>query len=311
MTLRVIFMGTPEFSIPTLAEIINKGHEVVGVYSQPPRKAGRGGKVRKTPVHEFAESSGLEVFTPTSLKSEEQVEAFKALNADVAIVVAYGLLLPTPILKSCPYGCLNVHGSLLPRWRGAAPIQRAIMAGDSATGVMIMQMDEGLDTGDILLSEHIPITETMTAGDLHDDMMIRGADLLGRALDALQRGSLVPTPQPEEGVTYAKKIEKAESKINWSKSAKDIHNHIRGLSPFPGAWFEIVKSNEKKERIKIIRSALPINQETALKNKSEDELLIECGEGAIQLIEVQREGKKPMSAKDFLNGLQGELKIEK
>ena len=162
-----------------------------------------------------------------------------------------------------------------------------------------------------MLSEHIPITETMTAGDLHDDMMIRGADLLGRALDALQRGSLVPTPQPEEGVTYAKKIEKAESKINWSKSAKDIHNHIRGLSPFPGAWFEIVKSNEKKERIKIIRSALPINQETALKNKSEDELLIECGEGAIQLIEVQREGKKPMSAKDFLNGLQGELKIEK
>ncbi len=311
MTLRVIFMGTPEFSIPTLAEIINKGHEVVGVYSQPPRKAGRGGKVRKTPVHEFAESSGLQVFTPNSLKSEEQVEAFKALNADVAIVVAYGLLLPTPILEACPYGCLNVHGSLLPRWRGAAPIQRAIMAGDSATGVMIMQMDEGLDTGDILLSEHIPITETMTAGDLHDDMMIRGADLLGRALDALQRGSLVPTPQPDEGVTYAKKIEKAESKINWSKSAEDIHNHIRGLSPFPGAWFEILKNNEKKERIKIIRSSLPVDQEAALKNQSEDELLIECGEGAIQLIEVQREGKKPMSAKDFLNGLQGELKIIK
>ena len=311
MTLRVIFMGTPEFSIPTLAEIINKGHEVVGVYSQPPRKASRGGKVRKTPVHEFAESSGLEVFTPTSLKSEEQVEAFKALNADVAIVVAYGLLLPTPILDACPYGCLNVHGSLLPRWRGAAPIQRAIMAGDSATGVMIMQMDEGLDTGDILLSEHIPITKTMTAGDLHDDMMIRGADLLGRALDALGRGSLVPTPQPDEGVTYAKKIEKTESKIEWSNSAETIHNHIRGLSPFPGAWFEILKNNEKKERIKIIRSALPEDQEAALQNKSEDELIIECGEGAIQLIEVQREGKKPMSAKDFLNGLQGELKIIK
>lgn len=311
MTLRVIFMGTPEFSIPTLAEIMNKGHEVVGVYSQPPRKAGRGGKVRKTPVHDYAESSGLEVFTPKSLKSEEQVEAFKALNADVAIVVAYGLLLPTPILEACSLGCLNVHGSLLPRWRGAAPIQRAIMAGDNATGVMIMQMDEGLDTGDILLSEHIPISETMTAGDLHDDMMIRGADLLGRALDALERGSLVPTPQPKEGVTYAKKIEKAESKIDWSKSSEDIHNHIRGLSPFPGAWFEIEKNNEKKERIKIIRSVLPVDQVASLQNKHEDELVIECGEGAIQLIEVQREGKKPMSAKDFLNGLQGELKIIK
>lgn len=311
MTLRVIFMGTPEFSIPTLAEIINKGHEVVGVYSQPPRKAGRGGKVRKTPVHDFAENSGLDVFTPTSLKKEEQVEAFKALNADIAIVVAYGLLLPTPILEACPYGCLNVHGSLLPRWRGAAPIQRAIMAGDSSTGVMIMQMDEGLDTGDILLSEHIPIGVTMTAGDLHDEMMIRGADLLGRALDALERGSLVPTPQPPEGVTYAKKISKSESKINWAQSAEDIHNHIRGLSPFPGAWFEMEKANEKTERIKVIRSALPEDQSAAIKNKNEDELIIECETGCIQLLEVQREGKKSVPAKDFINGLQGELKVIK
>ncbi len=311
MTLRVIFMGTPEFSIPTLAEIMNKGHEVVGVYSQPPRKAGRGGKVRKTPVHDFAEQAGLDVFTPTSLKKEEQVEAFKALNADIAIVVAYGLLLPTSILEACDYGCLNVHGSLLPRWRGAAPIQRAIMAGDSGTGVMIMQMDEGLDTGDILLSEYISIGETMTAGDLHDEMMVRGADLLGRALDALERGSLVPTPQPTEGVTYAKKISKAESKINWSGSAEDIHNHIRGLSPFPGAWFEMLKANDKKERIKVIRSALPEDQENAVQNKNEDELIIECETGCIQLLEVQREGKKSVPAKDFLNGLQGELKIVK
>lgn len=312
MTLRVIFMGTPEFSIPTLSEIMNKGHEVVGVYSQPPRKAGRGGKVRKTPVHDYADKAGLPVFTPTSLKKQEQIEEFKALDADIAIVVAYGLLLPKSILEACEYGCLNVHGSLLPRWRGAAPIQRAIMAGDTETGVMIMQMDEGLDTGDILLSEHIPISENMTAGDLHDEMMRRGADLLGRSLDALERGSLVPTPQPAECVTYASKISKSETKIDWAQPAENIHNHVRGLSPFPGAWFEIVNNKGKTERVKLLRTAIVdnINGTTDSRAKqTEENLYIDCGQRTIQLIELQREGKKSVESMDFINGLKCNFNI--
>ncbi len=308
MTLRVIFMGTPEFSIPTLAEILNKGHEVVGVYCQPPRKAGRGGKINKTPVHKFAETAGLKVFTPKSLKKTEQQAIFKELNADIAIVVAYGLILPKAILQACPLGCLNVHGSLLPRWRGAAPIQRAIMAGDQETGVMIMQMDEGLDTGDILLSEHIPITENMTAGDLHDEMMIRGADLLGRCLDAKIRGSLTPTPQPEEGVTYAEKISKTESKIEWQKDAEDVHNHIRGLSPFPGAWFEMLNQKGKKERIKVLRARVASELSTTFKNDG-SKIYVKCKKNSLELLELQREGKKPVKTSDFLNGLQAEFNI--
>lgn len=308
MTLKVIFMGTPEFSIPTLSEIISKGHEVVAVYTQPPRKAGRGGRERKTPVHEFAETAGLPVFTPTSLKSDEQQKIFAAHGADIAIVIAYGLLLPPAILEACPYGCLNVHGSLLPRWRGAAPIQRALMAGDTETGVMIMQMDEGLDTGDILLSEHIPISETMTAGELHDEMMQRGADLLGRALDALERGSLVATPQGDDGATYAKKIKKSETRIDWSRPAKEVHNHIRGLSPFPGAWFEAETRPGKTERIKVLKSKLGevTNEPVVIKG---GEIYIRCGDNSVQLVELQKEGKKPVKSKEFLNGIQGELKL--
>lgn len=303
MTLRVIFMGTPDFSIPTLAEIISRGHEVVGVYCQPPRKAGRGGKVRNTPIHQFAEQAGLPVFTPKSLKKPEQIQQFKDLKADIAIVVAYGLILPKQILEACPYGCLNVHGSLLPRWRGAAPIQRAIMAGDKETGVMIMQMDEGLDTGDILLSEHIPIQENMTAGELHDDMMQRGAELLGRSLDALERGSLIATPQPEQGVTYAAKIQKSETRIDLSKPVNEVHNHIRGLSPFPGAWLELQNKKLSKERIKILRTKISqlLSEDIQIKD---DQLFLNCADGAIQIVELQREGKKPVKAKDFINGLQ-------
>jgi len=301
-------MGTPEFSIPTLSKILEKGHEVVAVYSQPPRKAGRGGKVRKTPVHTFADEQGIPVFTPQSLKKEGPQEEFKALKADVAVVIAYGLLLPKPILEACPHGCLNVHGSLLPRWRGAAPIQRAIMAGDTNTGVMIMQMDEGLDTGDILLTDEIPITQTMTAGDLHDEMMHKGAQLLTQALDELEQGTLKATPQSQEGVTYATKISKSETRIDWSKTAQEIDNHIRGLSPFPGAWFEAQTAPNKIERIKILRSEIvpcvPDHKEI-----SEQTIIVNCAQGAIQLIEVQREGRKPVKTKDFVNGLKGEFKI--
>ncbi len=308
MTLRIIFMGTPEFSIPTLSKILEKGHEVVAVYSQPPRKAGRGGKVRKTPVHTFADEQGIPVFTPQSLKKEGPQEEFKALKADVAVVIAYGLLLPKPILEACPHGCLNVHGSLLPRWRGAAPIQRAIMAGDTKTGVMIMQMDEGLDTGDILLTDEIPITQTMTAGDLHDEMMHKGAHLLGQALDGLEQGTLKATSQSQEGVTYATKISKSETRIDWSKTAQEIHNHIRGLSPFPGAWFEAQTAPNKIERIKILRSEI-VPYVPDHKEISEQTIIVNCAQGAIQLIEIQREGRKPVKTKDFVNGLKGEFKI--
>lgn len=309
MTLKVVFMGTPEFSIPSLAEIINQGHEVIAVYTQPPRKAGRGGKLRKTPVHKFAEQAGIPVFTPKSLKSKTVQDEVLKLQADVGVVIAYGLILPKAILEAYPYGCLNVHGSLLPRWRGAAPIQRALMAGDKETGVMIMQMDEGLDTGDILLTEHIAIPKDMTAAELHDDMMMRGADLLCRALNALERGSLVKQPQPEKGVTYAEKISKSETRIDWSNSATEIHNHVRGLSPYPGAWFEAETATNKTERIKLLRTKVtePISSPLKISEKS---IIVSCGNQALELIELQREGKKPVKTADFINGLQEDFRIK-
>ncbi|MEQ9125522.1 MAG: methionyl-tRNA formyltransferase, partial [Alphaproteobacteria bacterium] len=228
-------MGTPDFSVPVLAEILAAGHDVVAVYSQPPRKAGRGMEEQPSPVHRFAEEHGIPVFTPVSLKGEAEQEAFASLDLDAAIVVAYGLLLPKPVLEAPRLGCLNLHASLLPRWRGAAPIQRAIMAGDRETGVMVMQMEEGLDTGPVLLAERVAIAPDDTAGALHDRLSHIGASLMVRALAALSRGGLQPTPQPEEGVTYAKKIEKAEARIDWSRPAKEVDCHIRGLTPFPGA----------------------------------------------------------------------------
>jgi methionyl-tRNA formyltransferase len=232
--MRIVFMGTPEFSVPTLAELVARGHDVVAVYTQPPRPAGRGQAERKSAVHKAADGFGIPVFTPKNFKQQDDVDAFVAHKADVAVVVAYGLLLPKAILEAPVMGCLNLHGSHLPRWRGAAPIQRAIMAGDSQTAVMVMQMDEGLDTGAIGLGETILIGPNMTAGELHDEMMTLGADLMGRALIALERQSLNFEPQSLDGVTYAKKIDKAETHINWDRKAAEVHNHIRGLSPFPG-----------------------------------------------------------------------------
>ena len=298
--MRVVFMGTPEFSVPTLTEIVSAGHEVVAVYTRAPKPAGRGQAERKSPVHEAAEAFGIPVFTPRSLKAEAEQAQFAALGTEVAVVVAYGLLLPKPILEAPDYGCLNLHGSLLPRWRGAAPIQRAIMAGDKQTGIVVMQMDEGLDTGAMGPTEIIAITPEMTAGELHDQMMRLGADLMGRALAALERGSLDFTPQPESGETYAAKIDKAEARINFSKSAEEVHNLIRGLSPFPGAWFEMELAG-KPVRIKALRSSLSegAGAPGALLG---DELVIACGAGAVRLMQVQREGKGAMDAATFLRG---------
>ena len=300
MPLRIVFMGTPDFAVPTLTEIVARGHEVVAVYTQPPRPAGRGQAERKSPVHLAAEGFGLPVFTPVNFKQQTDLDAFAAHKADVAVVVAYGLLLPEPVLNAPAHGCLNLHGSLLPRWRGAAPIQRAIMAGDSRTGVMVMKMDAGLDTGPVALLEEIPIGPDMTAGDLHDEMMRRGADLMGRALAALERDSLDFTPQDEQGTTYAKKIDKAEARIDWTRTSDEVHNLVRGLSPFPGAWFEI-KLNGKPVRVKALRAA----RASGTGKPGEvigAPLKVACGTGAIDLIAVQREGKGAMDAADFQRG---------
>ena len=298
--MRVVFMGTPDFSVPTLTEIISSGHEVVAVYTRAPKPAGRGQAERRTPVHETAEAFGIPVFTPRSLKGEAEQAQFASLDADVAVVVAYGLLLPKAILEAPAYGCLNLHGSLLPRWRGAAPIQRAIMAGDEKTGIVVMQMDEGLDTGAMGPTEIIPIGPDMTAGELHDQMKLVGADLMGRALAALERGSLDFTPQPESGETYAAKIDKAEARIDFSRPAAEVHNLIRGLSPFPGAWFEMVLAG-KTVRIKALRSSLA-DEAGAPGALLGDGLTIACGSGAVRLTQVQREGKGAMDAATFLRG---------
>ncbi|AKR58104.1 Methionyl-tRNA formyltransferase [Devosia sp. H5989] len=298
--MRVVFMGTPDFAVPTLTEIVASGHEVVAVYTRAPKPAGRGQEERKSPVHLAAEGFGIPVFTPKSLKGSEEQGVFALHDADVGVVVAYGLLLPKPILDAPRLGCLNLHGSLLPRWRGAAPIQRAVMAGDRRTGVMVMQMDEGLDTGPVGLVEEMPIGPDMTAGELHDAMMRVGADLMGRALAALERGSLEFSEQSEDGVVYARKIEKAEARIDWSKSAAEVHNHIRGLSPFPGAWFE-VELGGKPVRVKALRSTLGTGSGAA-GTVIGDDLTIACGEGAVRLVSVQREGKGAMDAAAFVRG---------
>ena len=297
--MRIVFMGTPEFSVPTLTEIVSSGHEVVAVYTRAPKPAGRGQEERKSPVHLAAEGFGIPVYTPRSLKGEAEQIIFASHGAELAIVVAYGLLLPKPVLDAPEFGCLNLHGSLLPRWRGAAPIQRAVMAGDAQSGVMVMAMEEGLDTGPVALGEVIPIGPDMTAGELHDAMMRVGADLMGRALAALERGSLDFKPQIEDGTTYAKKIEKAEARIDWSRPAHEVHNHIRGLSPFPGAWFEI-ELGGKPVRVKALRSALA--EGSGAPGTLLGDLVIACGSGAVRLTQVQREGKGAMDAATFLRG---------
>lgn len=302
--LKVVFMGTPEFSVPTLSEIIGAGHDVVAVYTQPPRPAGRGMGVKPSPVQAFAEAAGLEVRHPGTLKGDDEARAFEALEADVAVVIAYGLILPQRILDAPRYGCLNMHASKLPRWRGAAPIQRAIMAGDQETAAMVMRMEAGLDTGPICLADMVRIDGDMTAGQLHDRLAHVGADLMVRALAALARGSLEEVQQAEDGVTYAAKIEKAESAIDFAKSATDVHNHIRGLSPFPGAWFEI-DHDGKRERIKVLRSEV-LAQDGNLGlpgTMIDDRLAIACGEGAVRCLELQRAGRKPMRLDDFLRGM--------
>ncbi len=298
--LRLAFMGSPDFAVPVLAEILAQGHEVVCVYAQPPRPAGRGQVERKTAVHEFADAQDIPVRAPKTLRDADEQAAFAALDLDVAIVVAYGLILPAEILNAPRLGCLNLHGSLLPRWRGAAPIQRAIMAGDDATGVMVMQMDEGLDTGPVLLGERVPIAPRETAGSLHDKLSHTGASLMGRALAALSRGSLEATPQPGEGVTYAEKIDKAEARIDWGKSAVEIDRTIRGLTPFPGAFFEI-ETAKSRVRVKVI-AAEPVDGKGAPGEVIGADLIIACGSGALRLTLVQPAGKSAMSVDAFLRG---------
>ena len=298
--MRIIFMGTPEFAVPTLTEIVSSGHELVAVYTRAPKPAGRGQVERKSPVHEAAEGFGIPVLFPRSLKGAEEQAVFAAFEADVGIVVAYGLILPKAILEAPRLGCLNLHGSLLPRWRGAAPIQRAVMAGDRRTGIMVMQMDEGLDSGAVGLVEEMPIGPDMTAGEVHDKMMLVGADLMGRALAALERGSLDFTPQPTEGVTYATKIDKAEARIDWGRPAEEVHNLIRGLSPFPGAWFELPLGGVPT-RVKALRSTLAEGN-AAPGTLIGPELTIACATGAVRLTAVQREGKGAMDAPTFLRG---------
>lgn len=301
MTLRITFCGTPDFAVPTLSEIVGQGHEVVAVYSQPPRPAGRGMAERKSPVHETAERFGIPVHTPRTLRDETEAARFAAPRPDVAVVVAYGLILPRTILDIPAEGCLNLHASLLPRWRGAAPIARAIMAGDAETGVEVMKMEEGLDTGPVAMAERVPIGPDVTAGELTERLALLGADLMGRALAALSRGGLSFTPQPAEGATYARKLDKGETRIDWSLPADAVHNHIRGLSPFPGAWLE-ADLGKGAERIKVLRSTLAAGAGApgALLG---DDLTVACGSGAVRLAEVQRAGKQPVKAEAFLAGV--------
>ncbi|TBA40893.1 methionyl-tRNA formyltransferase [Rhizobium ruizarguesonis] len=301
MSLRIIFMGTPEFSVPTLRLLVDAGHRIVAVYTQPPRPGGRRGlDLQKSPVHQAAELLGLPVFTPVNFKDPEERERFRGLNADVGVVVAYGLLLPEAILNGTRDGCYNGHASLLPRWRGAAPIQRAIMAGDAKTGMMVMKMDKGLDTGAVALTREVEIGPNMTAGELHDRLMLVGAKAMAEAMVKLEMNDLPLTPQPEDGVLYAAKIDKAETRIDFSRDASDVHNHIRGLAPFPGAWFEL-EIGSKPERVKVLGSELAEGQGAAGQLLTDD-LVVACGSGAVRLTRLQKAGGKPLMAADFLRG---------
>ncbi len=292
--MRVIFMGTPDFSVPVLDALVEAGHEIAAVYCQPPRPAGRGKKDRPTPVHARAEVMGLEVRHPTSLKSPEEQARFAALNADIAVVVAYGLLLPQPILDAPTHGCLNIHASLLPRWRGAAPIHRAIMAGDAQTGICIMQMEAGLDTGPVLLRDATDIGAEEITAQLHDRLSNMGARLIVEALNNLP--DLTPEPQPEDGVTYAAKIDKSEARVDWSTPAIEVDRHIRGLSPFPGAWTEV-----GGDRIKLLASRVAEGQGIP-GEVLDDHLRVACGDGAVELLRLQRAGKGAQDRETFLRG---------
>lgn len=291
--MKVVFMGTPAFSIPALDALVEAGHEIVAVYTQPPRPAGRGKKERRSPIHARANELGLSVFHPKSFKAADAESTFADLGADVAVVVAYGLILPAPVLASPKHGCINIHASLLPRWRGAAPIHRAVMAGDFETGICIMEMDAGLDTGPVLLREAIPIGETDTSGDLHDRLSKMGGRMIVETLENLD--DLTPEAQPEEGVTYAIKIDKSEARIDWSRTSDEIDRQIRSMSPLPGAWTEA-----NGERVKLLRSRLTEGEGEPGQHLGD--FRIACGRGAVEILEAQKQGKRPVAADDFLRG---------
>jgi len=300
VTLKLVFMGTPDFSVPTLAALAEAGHDIAAVYTRGPRPAGRGMAERKTPVHLAAEERGIPVFTPKTLRDEAEQELFRSHEADAAIVVAYGLILPQAVLDAPRLGCFNVHASLLPRWRGAAPINRAIMAGDAESGVAIMKMDAGLDTGAVVAEERTPIGPDETAGDLHDRLAVMGAGLMARSLDDIGAGRVRAVPQPPDGVNYAAKLTNEETRVDWSRPAAEIHAHIRGLAPFPGAWCE-VDLGRGPERLRLLRS------ENAKGSGEPGSVLdtkgvVACGEGAVRLVTVQRAGKAPMPFADFARG---------
>ena len=300
MPLRLIFMGTPEFAVPTLLELVGHGHDIAAVYTRSPKPAGRGMKLQSTPIEQQARRLGIPVLTPTTLKTEHAAQEFRSHQPDAAVVVAYGMILPPAILDTPLLGCFNLHASLLPRWRGAAPINRAIMAGDAETGIMVMKMAAGLDTGDVAMAERAAITDMTTAADLHDTLARLGGDLMVRAIGALERGQLQLTPQSDQGVTYAAKIEKAEARIDWSKPARLVLRHIHGLSPFPGAWCEMPIEGESV-RVKILRCAIEDGSGEPGK-LLDDRLAVACGEGAIRITELQRAGKAPMKVDEFLRG---------
>ena len=296
--MRIVFMGTPDFAVPTLLEVAQR-HDITAVYTRPAKPAGRRGMAPlPTPIERSAASLGLRILTPVSLRNTEAEQVRRAHGADAAVVVAYGLILPKSIVHSFPLGAFNVHASLLPRWRGAAPIQRAIMAGDRESGISIMQMAEGLDTGPVAMAERVPIPSDATAGDLHDRLAQLGADLMVRALGAIERGTLTLTPQPEAGVTYARKIGKDETRIDWARPWREVHDHIRGLSPFPGAWFEIAGEGT---RIKVLRTTKGEGA-GAPGTVLDDRLSVACADGAVRILELQRAGRQAMKADEFLRG---------
>jgi methionyl-tRNA formyltransferase len=299
--MRIVFMGTPDFAVPALCAILKAGHEVAAVYTQPPRAAGRGMALRKSPVHEAAEAADLTVLTPERLKDAEEQERFCAFEADAAVVVAYGIILPKPVLDGTRLGLFNIHASLLPRWRGAAPINRAVMAGDVESGVSIMRVTEGLDAGPVCLVERVKIGPDMTAGELHDVLAALGAEMMVKALAAVEDGSLACHAQHDEAATYAPKLDNKETRINWRLPARDVHDCSRGLSPYPGAWFEIAQGG-KRERVKVLSSAMA-EGEGAPGTLLDDRLTVACGEGAVRLTRVQRAGKTPVSGEAFLRGV--------
>jgi methionyl-tRNA formyltransferase len=299
LPLRLVFMGTPDFAVPTLLELVGAGHDIAAVYTRAPQPAGRGLELRPSPIAREASRFGLSVVTPKMLRTTDAAQVMRAHSADAAaaVVVAYGLILPKPVLEAFPLGCFNLHASLLPRWRGAAPINRAIMAGDPESGVMVMKMEEGLDTGPIAMADRVAISADATAGQLHDLLAQRGSKLMVVALAALERGTLQLTAQPEAGVTYANKIDKTETRIDWTLPWHKVHDHCRGLSPFPGAWFEFADIG----RVKVLRTTKGMGGGKP-GQVLDDQLTVACGDGAVRLVELQRAGRQPMRTDDFLRG---------